>query len=339
MIATPLHLLTLPLLLLVAVSGGSAVSIIQGTIHQGPTINHPTQCEINITSAGLPHRTEPLLARERRSFPDMVASLFTSAKGEAATPPLTAEALSQALGSSDPIKAYAAAFLIGRCRATDPTVDQALTHCLEVLLRKQGKPAAPGSDILIEAAMSLILRGKTKPGRETLLHLLHSTTPLGDQYKAAFYLAQLGDTSGYGALLGALQSDIPHYRLMALRHALAFAQYDGQIVNGTTIDVRKLLVDCLADPDEIVRSEVPFYLEELHPADLRTLLQPVERSDPSRTVRTAAWDRPRSQSLNGVRVAAPLPQTDQKHLNRTQARKIASPECARAPKRPKLRPR
>ncbi len=196
----------------------------------------------------------------------MAASLFTSDKGEAVPPPLTAEALSQALGSSDPIKAYAAAFLIGRCKATNPTVDH-----------------------LIEAAMSLVLRGKTKQGRQTLLNLLHSTTPLGDQYKAAFYLAQLGDTSGYGALLGALQSDIPHYRLMALRHALVFAQYDGQIVNGITIDVRKLLVDCLADPDEIVRSEVPFYLEELHPADLRTLLQPVERNDPSTTVRTAAW--------------------------------------------------
>jgi len=75
---------------------------------------------------------------------------------------------------------------------------------------------------------------------------------------------------------------------MALRYAIAFMPYDGQKVNDVKVDVRRLLVERLADPDELVRSEVPFYLEELKISDLRRLLQPVEQHDPSPTVRTAA---------------------------------------------------
>jgi hypothetical protein len=98
----------------------------------------------------------------------------------------------------------------------------------------------------------------------------------------------MGDPSGYGTLVKTLHSEIPHYRLMALRHAIVFVPYEAQKINDVEVDVRKLLVERLADPDEIVRSEVPFYLEELRISDLHALLQPVEQGDPSPSVRTAA---------------------------------------------------
>jgi hypothetical protein len=98
----------------------------------------------------------------------------------------------------------------------------------------------------------------------------------------------MGDPSGYGAFVQTLHSEIPHYRLMALRHAIAFMPYEGQRVNNAEVSVRKLLVERLADPDDLVRREAPFYLEELQVSDLRTLLQPVEQHDPSPLVRTAA---------------------------------------------------
>jgi hypothetical protein len=243
-----------------------------------------TPCEMHVVSAGLPYRTEVLLARERRSFPSMVASLFTLAKG--GNPPLarlTAEALDAALGSKEPGRAHAAAFLIGRCRAGDSTIDSALTRRLEEVL-----DGAPDPGVAIEAAMSLALRGNLERGRQALCALLASREPLGDQYKAAFYLAQMGDPSGYRALVDTLHGEIPHYRLMALRHAIAFVPYETQEVDGVDVDVRNLLVERLADPDELVRSEVPFYLEELRVADLRRLLETVEERDPSPTVRTAA---------------------------------------------------
>jgi hypothetical protein len=242
-----------------------------------------TLCTMNLVSAGLPHRTALLLERERQAFSATIASLFALGKGEITLPPLTSEVLDKALASKEPGRAYTAAFLIGRCRTPDTGVDSALTRRLEEILDETPEP-----DVAIETAMSLALRGRFEHGRTALRALLNSLHPLGDQYKAAFYLAQMGDPSGYGALVKTLHSEIPHYRLMALRHAIAFAPYEGQQINDAEIDVRKLLIERLVDPDELVRSEVPFYLEELAISDIRTLLQPVEQQDPSPSVRTAA---------------------------------------------------
>lgn len=242
-----------------------------------------TRCERHVVRAGLQHRTDVLLARERESFDAMVTRLFTLDKGEITPPPLTAEALERALVSDQPGRAYAAAFLIGRCRAKDPEVDTALTRRLEAIV-----DGPSDSDVAVEAAMSLALRGDVARGRRALRAMLTSPDPLGDPYKAAFYLAQMGDPSGYGALVETLHSDIPHYRLMALRHVIAFAPYEGQEVEGATVDVRQLLVDRLADPDEMVRREVPFYLQELQVDDLRALLEPLAETDPSPSVRAAA---------------------------------------------------
>jgi HEAT repeat protein len=242
-----------------------------------------TSCLIHVVGAGLPHRTELLLARERRSLPSVSAELSTPGGGQAEPPALTCEGLARALGSKDPLRAYAAAFLAGRCRARSAAADRALTRRLAEALDKGLEP-----DVAIEAAMSLALRGEVARGRETLRALLDSGDAADDRYKAAFYLAQMGDPSGYGALVATMRGEIPHYRLMALRHAAAFAPYEGRKVGDTTVRVRELLAERLADPEELVRSEVPFYLEELQVPNLRALLQPVAQHDPSPTVRAAA---------------------------------------------------
>lgn len=246
-------------------------------------MKHDSLCETKIDDAGLPYRTEQLLNRERRSFVGQVVLLFTAAKGEIEPPPLTAAALDQALGSDQPGRARAAAFLIGRCRAIDPEVDRFLLQRLCELSDR----ALP-SEVAIEVGMSLVLRGRAQVGRKLLHANLHRPGPIDNAYLAAFYLAQIGDPSGYGVLVRTLASEIPHYRLMALRHALGFLPYDGQSVDGMTVDVRSLLVERLGDPDELVRSEVPFYLEELKLPDLRALLAPIEKHDSSPLVQSAA---------------------------------------------------
>lgn len=240
-------------------------------------------CVMNVVGAGLPYRTGLLLARERTSFPSMAAGLFAEDKGETRTNTLTSEVLLRALDLKESWNAYAAAFLIGRCRARDGAADRALTLRLIEVLDKETPP-----DVAIEAAMSLVLRGEVRRGQKALRKLLESPQPLGDQYKAAFYLAQIGDPSGYGALVQTLRGEIPHYRLMALRHAAAFLPYVGRKITDTTVDVRGLLSERLADPDELVRSEVPFYLEEIRATNLRALLTPIAEKDPSMAVRTAA---------------------------------------------------
>lgn len=241
-------------------------------------------CAPNIVDAGLPHRSEQLLERESRSYPGMVDHLFLTGKGEAPRMPvLTTAVLHRALESKEPTFPYTAAFLIGRCRAEEARAETRLTEHLEKRL------ATPGaSDVRIEAGMSLVLRGHLEQGREALLRALRSPEPLGDQYKAAFYLAQLGDDSGFPAMKTTLEGALSHYRLMAMRHLLAFAPYDGQRVAGQRIDIRQLLVDRLQDSDALVRREVPFYLEELGVPDLKSLLEAVARSDPDQDVRTAA---------------------------------------------------
>lgn len=241
-------------------------------------MNNEVICHPNIISAGLPWRTEALLERERNAYDSMVNTLT---RGDQA--PLTLGQIEQALDSKEPGQAYTAAFLAGRCTFVD---DGRAGH----LMRRLNELGATGqeADVGIEAAMSLVLRGDLARGKALLDTRLRASGVLGDQYKAAFYLAQTGDPSGYAALVTTLHSEIPHYRLMALRHALAFAPYQGRVVGTLQVDVPALLYERLLDDDDIVRSEVPFYLEEIDAPGLLARLREVERNDRSPSVRIAA---------------------------------------------------
>jgi hypothetical protein len=206
--------------------------------------------------AARPLRGEALLARERMGV-DLLAAALLGARARHVEP----ADLTKALASAHAPRRYLGAFLAGRCHVQDAEAERQLARCLE-----QAATWSPQPDVAIEAAMSLVLRGKVARGREALDALLASPRYLGDQYKAAFYLAQLGDPSGYGALLATLRGPLAHYRLMAMRHLIAFQPYDGQLVGGRRIDVEAVLAERLTDPEPLVRAEAMPCLIELRAA-------------------------------------------------------------------------
>ncbi|MES2151143.1 MAG: hypothetical protein V4508_15290 [Pseudomonadota bacterium] len=209
--------------------------------------------------AGLPMRVPVLVTRERQAFATMVAQLLTITGAGCATPGgISCVLLERGFASPKSHGQYLAAFLAGRHDSGNCAAER------EIDLRlAQAATWSRHPDVAIEAAMSLVLRGKQEPGIQALQLLLASERPHGDQYKAAFYLAQLGDPSGYGALVNAMHSSISHYRLMAVRHALAFSPYQGQVVEGIRVDLRSLLAERIGDPDPLVRAELAYFMNEM----------------------------------------------------------------------------
>lgn len=203
-----------------------------------------------------PMRGALLLARERSAMPLLAAALL----GPRARHVEPADIV-KALASAQAPRRYLGAFLAGRCGPLDPDGERALARGLE-----QALTWSPQPDVAIEAAMSLVLRGKQARGRAALDELLASPRAMGDQYKAAFYLAQLGDASGYGTLLAALRGPLAHYRLLAMRHVIAFAAFDGQRVDGHRVDVDGVIAERLTDPEPLVRAEAMPCLIELRAA-------------------------------------------------------------------------
>jgi hypothetical protein len=139
--------------------------------------------------------------------------------------------------------------------------------------------------------MSLALRGDRDTAHRALIPLVTDYAhTIMRSYLAAFYLAQLGDPSGYPAMLAALHGKDEHTRLMAVRHLIGFKPYDGQTVGDQTIDIRTELIQRLRDRRAYVRVEVPFLLAEAEVEGLRELLRPVARRDLKKRVRRAARD-------------------------------------------------
>ena len=138
--------------------------------------------------------------------------------------------------------------------------------------------------------MSLLLRGARDEGRAALRSLLTSNDPTGEQYKAAYYLAQAGDPSGFPQLAEALTGELSQNRIMAVRHVIGFRPYDGTLSVGLgqpRATARGLLLERLRDHDPLVRQEVPGALKELGLPDLAEILKPLA-TDPDPNVRLAA---------------------------------------------------
>lgn len=247
-------------------------------------ITNQASCERSIERLDLVDRTDLILERERSGFDAMLDVLRQNGKGAGETAQqLTSSELEGGLRSSEQSVQYAAAFLAGRCRAAPPAGTR-VTEMLHTLIDDPRTPA----DVGIEAAMSLALLGERERAHRRLLRAVANPDPFADAYKAAFFLAQLGDASGWPAMVKALSSDIAHFRLMALRHLAGFLPHDGKSVDDTTVDVRARLLAGLRDPDPLVRQEVPFYLEEARVPNLRAALEPVANGDSDASVRTAA---------------------------------------------------
>jgi len=241
-------------------------------------------CEASFSDARLPHRA-PLLDRERAWFENLAPRLLDPGRAAAAEPrPLTVGDLERGLQNPDPSHPWIAAFLIGRCQAADPGADARLTDALE---RSLADPP-PEPILAVEVGMSLVLRGRGARGLSVLRSVLTDPDPFGEQYKAAYYLAQTGDPSGWPQLHAAAHARSNQARIMAVRHAIAFRPYHGRTVGGLTVNVRELVVERIQDPEPLVRQEVPLYLEELGIPDLVGVLTPVANADPSEDVRTVA---------------------------------------------------
>ena len=157
-----------------------------------------------------------------------------------------------------------AAFLAGRSDTGEPTDDAWFTQLLhEFIGTLDPGNLRSASPAYAEAAMSLGLLGETDTARRLLLPLVAGDgTQSTRGYLAAFYLAQLGDPSGYPVMVTALHDDSQHTRLMATRYLIAFVPYDGVDIGGLTVDVRARLLERQDDPDPYVNREVPGLLEE-----------------------------------------------------------------------------
>ena len=203
---------------------------------------------------------------------------------------LTMEMLEDAFSGRDATVLPKAAFLAGRCQPEEPGLQDKLTELLRGLLDSL---PIDNLDIMapayIEAAMSLALLGDPDRARRALIPLVtdHAST-MSRSYLAAFYLAQLGDPSGYPAMLASLNSDSEHTRLMALRHLIGFKLYDGQTVEGKIVDIRTEMIKRLEDNTTYVRREVPYLLAEAGVDGLMNILLPVAKNDVDPDVRNAA---------------------------------------------------
>jgi len=205
---------------------------------------------------------------------------------------LTMQMLKRAFAQRDPMKLPAAAFLAGRCQPDVPALQEELTELLRNLVESLPVDNLGIMDEeYIEAAMSLALRGEPDTARQALVPLVtdyaSSTTR---SYLAAFYLAQLGDVTGYPAMLAAVRNTSEHTRLMAARHLIGFRPFDGKSIQGNVVDVRAELVRCLKDQDPYVRREIPYLLAEMSAEGLRELLRPVAEGDTDEAVSQAARD-------------------------------------------------
>lgn len=243
-------------------------------------------CTLVFEEAGLPHRAG-LLARERSTLENLVPMLGRGGRGSSGPVVLTPALLLTHLQGGPGTRPWIAAFAAGRCRAASAADERALTQALHTLLANpESTPSAR-----VEAAMSLVLRGERNDGLGMLRALLTKVDPTGEQYKAAYYLAQAGDPSGFPQLVEALTGELVQNRIMAVRHVIGFRPYDGQLSVGfgqPKTTARELLIERLRDHEAMVRQEVPPALKELGVPDLAALLRPVIDSDPDVNVRVAA---------------------------------------------------
>jgi len=249
-------------------------------------------CPPHIVAAGFPNRTQPILQREQDMFPLLVERLLGLDKHEPDgsvdySQSLTMEMLEENL--EDPKNPdSSAAFLAGRCQPTDPPDQTKLTTLLRAAVDAQESPVDFG---FVEASMSLALRGEPEIARRKLLPLVRGKASVfGETSLAASYLAQLGDASGYPILLDALNNSNEHTRLMAVRQFLAFKPFDGQTIDGKTINIKAEIAGRFKDTEPIVRREIPGLLAEAGVTNLKKLLQPVAQHDANEDVRAAAQD-------------------------------------------------
>lgn len=248
-------------------------------------------CHAHIVDGGFPQRGKKILTREQRVYPVMVSDLMkkdivddneffiddgdfnNDLAGE--TNVLTIGMLETVFSSQNSKSLPSASFLAGRCQPELLEDRDRLTALLKETFEALPVNALRNKAVaFVEMAMSLALRGEVETAREALQQVVtKKVTAAGYVDLAAFYLAQLGDPSGYPAILEALSSNNEFNRLMATRHLIGFQPYDGQLVGGHKVDIKAAFIKQLDDVNDYVQSEVPFLMAEAEIEGLREILQ------------------------------------------------------------------
>ena len=251
-------------------------------------------CRPHIESAGFPNRTALILHREQNLYPLMVQKLTTGGRGAQPDPTIgiSMEVLESGFAERDGTKLPATSFLAGR---SEPETSKDGAHLTELLddVISSLDPAGLHSwgPSYVEAAMSSALRGQAEKGHDALAAVITGQEPGATaDWLAAYYLAQLGDSSGYPRLIQRLEDPDGFTRLMAARHLAGFLPFDGADAHGSTVDVRARLLDCANDPDELVAREIPALLVEADVRDLSGALTTVAERAHHKEVKQAAKD-------------------------------------------------
>lgn len=253
---------------------------------EGQMTTDAVPCTIHQATDGVTGRTATVLEREKAYFDARAQSLIDGAMSmmaPPAPPAVTVGHILRHLGGPDAALAESAAFVAGRCRAATAEADAQLEEALRSTVATGEHPVAR-----TEAAMGLALRGDKDAALAALRELAASPKPFDEPYKAGLYLAQLGDKAGYTPVAAAMTGDVNHQRIMAVRSISYLQPFDGQVVDGVTVDLRALLVARLSDPNQLVRREVPAQLLLLEVPDAGELLETVVATDSDAGVRAAA---------------------------------------------------
>lgn len=252
------------------------------------TVTESMTCVVAVEVAGLPHRGELMLERDRGAVSGAAHTLAgTSDRGEErTTPPFTTLDLKVALVSDEAMRRRASAVLLGRCRVGDEAVMRSLGDLLDERLGVETDPS-----VRVELAMSRALLGDPKGVAVPILESLAAGDPTGRaSCPAAAYLAQHGRATGWPALLLAFDQAQPTWvRVDAVMAASAFGPLQGAAVpGGGHVDVAGFLAGALDDKEVGVRQAAIAAIVEIRHPEALALLTSVEARDPSPGVRAVA---------------------------------------------------
>jgi hypothetical protein len=242
-----------------------------------------------IEDSGFPGRTEIVLSRERNLYAQMTYELSTvdpdvdsggvtvdhepiidhepdidGEPGVSEAGSVTLQQLEAVLTRPGSDHLQAAAFVAGRSAAADAAGDHRIDALLRDLVKTlDGPDLGSGALAYVEAAMSLALRGHAADGTRLLQgRLAPGARASFADWLAAFYLAELGDASGWSTITTLLASSDGFTRLMAARHVIGFLPVDGTTVGGHRVDIVAALDALSEDSDPLVAQEIPALLAE-----------------------------------------------------------------------------
>jgi hypothetical protein len=257
-----------------------------------------SDCIRHIVDHGYAGRTRFVLEREGNLYGIYAASIAVSGESESESmlsepgpiEGVTFAQLKASFACDDVTRVAAAAFIAGRSRAKEPSVHSAIDQMLVEFINAR-QPGKLGADAraYVEASMAIVLRGDLEHGRVALTAVGRNggAGTMAD-YLAAFYLAQLGDSSGFLTIVSLLDGDDGFGRLMAARHLIGFMPYETKVVDELVVNVRARLLDRIDDRDELVAREIPALLAEAGYDSLHDDLKAIAKKARHQSTRRAA---------------------------------------------------